>query len=362
MGDDMQDAGDATPGLSVSVAMATYNGARFLRAQLDSIAAQTILPAELVVTDDQSTDDTETIVEAFAAAAPFAVRFHRNTERLGFARNFGRAIGLCRSDLIFLCDQDDVWQPDKVARMRDAFADDDVLLAYHNATVINAASEELYPFYDAATERAALDVRPMHPWHASFGMTQAFRASLREHDDLWPESLNHVDLLNEILAHDQWYFFLAQLTGRVAFVDRPLVGYRQHGGNVVGASWQMAGRGLVARLRARIAHGPWHDEVKRQAAERRAMLLDRLAERLPPAARARAVSLAGEYRTLGARLARRYRTYRARHAPARLASLLGGIVAGDYRGRPWAFDPRSVARDLAGGVFALNPADERTPS
>lgn len=358
IGDCMQDIGGEKPRLSISVAMATYNGAQFLQAQLDSILAQSVLPNELVITDDRSTDEVESLVQAFIRVAPFAVHFERNAERLGFARNFMRAISLCNSDLIFLCDQDDVWRRDKVEQMRAAFADETVLLAYSNATVIDAAGEQLHLFYDAATEHAALAVKPPHPWHASFGMTQAFRASLRVYDDLWPESLNHVATENEVLAHDQWYFFLAQLLGRVAFVDHPLVGYRQHGGNVVGASWQLTGRGLFAKLKARIAHGPRHDELKRVAAERRATILDRLAHRLPSTEHDRAIALAADYRKLSERLARRYRTYQARHAPMRLASLLSGVTAGDYGGRPWAFDPRSVARDLAGGVFALNSAEK----
>ncbi|MGI4744834.1 MAG: glycosyltransferase, partial [Janthinobacterium lividum] len=85
---------------SISIAMATYNGARYLRQQLDSLARQTYLPAELVVTDDMSTDGTEAVVMEFAATAPFPVRFFRNEQRLGYRHNFTRAVSYCTSDLI----------------------------------------------------------------------------------------------------------------------------------------------------------------------------------------------------------------------------------------------------------------------
>ena len=92
-----------------SVAMCTYNGARFLGAQLASVAAQARAPDELVVCDDRSTDETARVVEEFAAAAPFRVRLHVNERNLGTTRNFERAVSLCEGDLIALSDQDDVW-------------------------------------------------------------------------------------------------------------------------------------------------------------------------------------------------------------------------------------------------------------
>jgi len=107
---------------TVSIAMATYNGARFIAEQLDSFRAQTRLPDELVVCDDGSIDGTVPIVEAFAASSPFPVRLYRNFERLGYSANFGRAIGLCSGEIIFISDQDDVWYPDKLATIQQHFA------------------------------------------------------------------------------------------------------------------------------------------------------------------------------------------------------------------------------------------------
>jgi glycosyltransferase involved in cell wall biosynthesis len=93
------DSAGVPPGagaFSVSVAMATYNGAAFLDAQLASIAAQTRTPDELVVCDDGSSDGTVEIVERFARRAPFAVRLIRNEQRLGYGENFMKAARHCR--------------------------------------------------------------------------------------------------------------------------------------------------------------------------------------------------------------------------------------------------------------------------
>lgn len=108
----------AAPKLSISVAMCTYNGSAFLQEQLDSIAAQTRLPDELVICDDGSSDSTVDIVERFAHGVSFRVQLFRNPQNLGSTRNFEQAMRLCTGDLIALSDQDDVWMPEKLARQK----------------------------------------------------------------------------------------------------------------------------------------------------------------------------------------------------------------------------------------------------
>src|SRR5262245_36412717 len=104
-----------------SVALCTHNGAAYIADQLASLAAQSRRPDELVVRDDASEDDTPAIVQAFAARAPFPVRFERHASRLGSTRNFDGAIAACTGDLIALCDQDDVWRADKLSAIERRF-------------------------------------------------------------------------------------------------------------------------------------------------------------------------------------------------------------------------------------------------
>ena len=100
--------------LNISVALCTCNGARFLSEQLVSLAEQTLRPIELVVCDDASDDGTWQLLEEFQRSAPFPVRLYRNVRRLGIAQNFEQAMLLCEGDVIALCDQDDVWLPEKL--------------------------------------------------------------------------------------------------------------------------------------------------------------------------------------------------------------------------------------------------------
>lgn len=103
--------------MKTSIALASYNGAKYLRAQLDSFVNQTCQPDELIITDDCSTDETESIVREFAKTAPFRVEFYRNEKNLGYCGNFNAALIKTTGDLVFLSDQDDVWFPEKIEYM-----------------------------------------------------------------------------------------------------------------------------------------------------------------------------------------------------------------------------------------------------
>lgn len=129
--------------LRFSVALATFNGGNFLSEQLQSYLTQTLLPAELVVCDDGSTDRTLDKLHFFAQVAPFEVRVVPNDFRLGLVQNFAKAISLCRGDLIALSDQDDVWRPDKLARLAQALNTPGAIAAFSDAEVAAADLEPL---------------------------------------------------------------------------------------------------------------------------------------------------------------------------------------------------------------------------
>ncbi|MCE0745352.1 glycosyltransferase, partial [Acetobacter sicerae] len=119
--------------MKISVALATYNGAQYLREQLDSIAKQTILPFELVVSDDGSTDQTLDIILDFASTVSFPVRILENKQKLGYRRNFLHVAKACYGEAVAFCDQDDIWHNDKLERAGKALRHKDVLLFHHEA-------------------------------------------------------------------------------------------------------------------------------------------------------------------------------------------------------------------------------------
>lgn len=100
--------------MKISVALCTYNGETFLAEQLDSILLQTASVDEIVVCDDASDDDTRKILKEYGRKHPALFRLFFNDKNIGYVKNFEKALSLCTGNLIFLCDQDDVWKRNKV--------------------------------------------------------------------------------------------------------------------------------------------------------------------------------------------------------------------------------------------------------
>jgi glycosyltransferase involved in cell wall biosynthesis len=218
----------------ISVALCTFNGARFLRAQLESLSAQSRPPDELVACDDHSTDGTVALLEQFSRTAPFPVRIEVNPETLRSTRNFEKAIGLCTGELIATCDQDDVWLPEKLALVEEAFAGNPRPgLVFTDAEVVDETLRPVgYRLWDAIhfDERARREVLRgrgfdvlLRQWLVT-GATMAFRSEYRSM--LLP--------IPECWVHDAWIAFLLGAVAPLAFIDRPTVRYRQHPGQQVG--------------------------------------------------------------------------------------------------------------------------------
>src|ERR1039458_4587147 len=141
--------------MTASVCLCTYNGGRYLKDQLCSLAAQTFLPAELLVGDDGSSDDTLDILRDFVASAPFPVEILPSESRLGPAANLERLLVRATGDVVFPCDQDDIWDSAKIevlARTLDKFPSSGAAIC--NSTLIDGEGRSLS---GSLFERAGLD-------------------------------------------------------------------------------------------------------------------------------------------------------------------------------------------------------------
>lgn len=222
------------PPLTISVAMCTFNGDRFLSAQLESIAGQQRVPDELVVCDDGSTDGSQQIIRQFARRFAFPVRFVVNEKNLGSTTNFEKAISLCQGTIVALADQDDVWYSHKLARMEEAFLESSAIVAvFSDADLIDDDSRplglRLWPTFSFSRPEQrqfaagqALKVLIRHP--VVTGATMAFRHEFFKL--IAPIPAEHV--------HDSWISFLLTACGRFKILSEPLMQYRQHPGQQLG--------------------------------------------------------------------------------------------------------------------------------
>jgi len=223
----------------ISIAMATFNGAEFLREQLDSLAGQSRPPSEMVVCDDGSTDETVQIVRSFAATAPFQVRIEENDCRLGYADNFLKAASLCSSEWISFCDQDDVWLPHKLARVAQVLtAAPEILLTTHSAWLVNedlTPTGRMFPRYrrDCIVDKIEFPLISL-----SYGFTTTFRAILLRQLDVSNRPLEAgifpMRAVKSSQAHDELVFLLANSLGAKAYISEPLALYRRHHRAVTG--------------------------------------------------------------------------------------------------------------------------------
>ncbi|WP_313457042.1 glycosyltransferase family 2 protein [Stenotrophomonas sp.] len=237
----------------ISIAVCTYNGERFLQQQLDSLLAQTLRPDEIIVRDDVSSDATAAIVAAFATRAQ-AMGIHVdaqvNPENLGYRRNFQEAITACSGDLIFLCDQDDVWDATKLQRFADVFQTRPELLVLHsNARLIDGEGAPLPGSLFTSLKIRRSELRGMHDGRAfemllrrnlMTGAAMAFRRSLL------PQVL---PLPAQGWVHDAWIGILAAAMGEVDSLEDCTIAYRLHENNQLGVGKARQGDRRQHRLR-----------------------------------------------------------------------------------------------------------------
>lgn len=247
---------------SVSVALCTYNGERFLPEQLRSIAEQTVLPNEVVACDDGSSDRTIELLERFASEVPFPVRIVRNPQTLRPAQNFAQAIALCSGDLVILTDQDDVWFADRVEKTREVFAaNDDLTFAFSECPLIDGDGAELgrsiyssVPISPGDRSRLA-EGSSLLPlllrYGVIYGTTMALRGNLKEIFLPLPPGW----------SHDEWIALTLSAVGPSACLPTPVTRYRQHALQQVGTGdWTLNTHLGLARDHG---HGFYEGELDR---------------------------------------------------------------------------------------------------
>jgi rhamnosyltransferase len=315
--------------MRISIALASYNGERFLTEQLDSLARQTQLPHELVVCDDGSRDRTLEIVKNFADRARFQVQCVENERNLGWKDNFLKAAKLCTGDWIAFCDQDDVWMPKKLELLsKVAEQHSDLQLIVHAAAV---AYENLeFTGERLPNVRRFRVLRPLRnrPWNMPAGFASCFRSSLldgvpvekRPHDPNWPQ---------DRLSHCKLVYLLANSWGDVAYLPEVLAIYRRHPKAVTArGSKGRPERNWANILEGRLRTGAAEYSRLATCASEFAQFMRELAQQ--PLRADRSVRAAAYYDSLAKSLTSRASLYSEPEMAHRARSLLSLLSSGAY--------------------------------
>ena len=204
----------------ISVVLCTYNGAKYIEAQLASIIAQTYAVAEIIVVDDVSSDDTMAVVER-AAARDSRISLSQNNFNIGFTSNFESALQIAKHDYIAISDQDDIWHHQKIEKMMAAFASD--AAAIYCDSVRFTKDIPIHPVKNKKNKHVAgTDVRKLAMYNTVSGHALIIRKTLLEKALPIPTAV----------YYDWWLALQAVTSGGLQYLDEILVYQRAHDNNV----------------------------------------------------------------------------------------------------------------------------------
>jgi glycosyltransferase involved in cell wall biosynthesis len=201
----------------VSIAMCTYNGAKYIHQQLDSLLSQTYHNFELIIVDDSSKDNTVEILREYESQDQ-RIKIYENEKNVGFIQNFSKAISLCNGDFIALADQDDIWKKEKIELFMEAIGDN--VLIYSDAILIDEYShpknEQLIrPENQLVSGRCNKAFLFMN---CVSGNTLMFKKELSK----------YILPIPTISYHDVWIAYVASSIGTITYTDEAMIYYRRH--------------------------------------------------------------------------------------------------------------------------------------
>lgn len=222
--------------MKISVALAAYKGEKYIAKQIESILSQLGGNDELIVSDDYPAGKTRDIVESMAVS-DCRIKYIEG-EGKGVVRNFENALKACSGDVIFLCDQDDVWMHDKVETVMKEF-ESGAELVLHDALITDAELKTVNPSC-FSVHGANLSFVKNFVKNTFVGCCMAFTKELLAETMPFPDG---------IAMHDWWIALVALKKKRkTVLVGKPLIKWRRHGENVTGSSTSAAQK-IIWRLR-----------------------------------------------------------------------------------------------------------------
>lgn len=210
--------------MNISVVMATYNGAKYIRQQIDSILPFMEENDEMIISDDGSKDDTIEIVKEYAKKDKRVVFF--DGPHQGVIKNFENALSRAQKEIVMLSDQDDIWFPEKLPLLRHFFEkNEDVQLVLHDMFFANDGEIDEHSYSKKLFDSYHVRHGFVYNWIYSgyFGCCMAFTQKLKNY--LLPFS-KYVNM------HDQWIGLIGEYYHKSAFIVEPLIAHRVHDNNV----------------------------------------------------------------------------------------------------------------------------------
>ena len=207
---------------SISIVIATYNGSHYLREQLDSIAAQSLQPFEIIIQDDCSSDETVSIIQEYLSHLP--IKLEINPQNIGYIHNFELALSKASGEFIALCDQDDIWEANKLEQLHSHIGKNSLI--YSNSLLIGSSGKSL--------NRTLSEKLRNHFISTNTPLSFVYDNCVSAHALMFRQSLlPQLFPFPHHLYFDAWIAANTASVDGVKYLDQPLVKYRQHATNTL---------------------------------------------------------------------------------------------------------------------------------
>ncbi|WP_316735286.1 glycosyltransferase family 2 protein [Pedobacter aquatilis] len=205
----------------VSVALCTYNGEKFIIEQLESIINQTYVNLEIIIIDDCSTDNTYELLINLIKGLP-NIKLERNTQNIGFTKNFEKAIGYCQGDFIAISDQDDIWNLNKIDVLVSEIGENNLI--FHDSLLIDENGESIKNL--KVSDKTEIYQGKSNLYFLTSNCISGHACMFRR------ELLNFALPFDKRFFYDWWIAFVAASIGTIKYIPNALVSYRQHSNNI----------------------------------------------------------------------------------------------------------------------------------
>ena len=216
----------------VDILLATYNGEKYIKEQVESILNQTYENIRIIISDDCSTDNTRQVLKEYENNEKIKIFYQE--KNLGYVKNFEFLLKQVKSNLYMLSDQDDVWKKEKVEKSVEKIESEKLDLVFGDLEVVDENLNTLYKSYNRymhlihKIKKYQKDYRLQYLYNCMTGCTIISRKN-------WIDKVLPFPTNSKYMIHDYWLGLVIALNGKVGYIEEPYILYRQHGKNQVGS-------------------------------------------------------------------------------------------------------------------------------
>ena len=216
----------------IDVLLATYNGEKYLREQIDSILNQTYQNIQLIISDDCSKDNTRKILKEYEEKDS-RVKVYDQDENIGCIKNFEFLLKQVKNEIYMLSDQDDVWMPEKIEKTYEQLENEKADLVFGDLEVVDSNLEIIYPSFNDFMKLSRKIKRHINTNELNYLYNCVTGCTIMSRKK-WIDKILPLPVNSKYVLHDHWIGLMISLKGKLAYLPEKYIKYRQHEDNEVG--------------------------------------------------------------------------------------------------------------------------------